>query len=125
MSGGTIPSGAGAPPSRQNDFIRPRVFLVVRPRHYLRIATLVVLLGLALFIITVPMFDPYECGKRQDPFSPGIILFASFCVAALVFIGIAYRKGHTDLDSLLGTVLVTLFLFFLTWFFYVSLVPTC
>ena len=84
-----------------------------------------VLLGLALFIITVPMFDPYECGKRQDPFSLSIILFASFCVAAVVFIGIAYRKGHTDLDSLLGTVVMALLMFFLTWFFYVSLVPGC
>lgn len=97
----------------------------MQPRHYRGIATLVVLLGLALFIITVPMFDPYECGKRPDPFSPGIILFASFCVAALVFIGIAYRKGHTDLDDLLGTVVMTLLVFFLTWFFYVSLVPAC
>ena len=97
----------------------------MQPWHYRGIAVLVFLLGLALFIITVPMFDPYECGKTQDPLSPGFILFASFCVVALVFMGIMYRKGRVDLGDLLGVVVVTLFGFLLVWFFYVTLVPTC
>jgi len=86
---------------------------------------LVFLLGLALFIITVPMFDPYECGKTQDPLSPGFILFASFCVAAVVFMGMMYRKGRVDLGDLGAVVVMTLFGFLLVWVFYVTIVPGC
>ncbi|MCK4456718.1 MAG: hypothetical protein KAW39_03160 [Thermoplasmata archaeon] len=96
----------------------------MEPRHYSLIAVLLLVLGFVLPIITAPILEPTECWESLDPLGPSVIIFASFCVAALVFLGIAYGKERVGLADLLATAFV-LIVFVFVWLVYMSIVPRC
>ncbi|MFQ6106250.1 MAG: hypothetical protein ACE5QF_01475 [Thermoplasmata archaeon] len=95
------------------------------PRHYSSIAMFVFILGLILFFITAPILDSIECGESMDRFGESSIIFASFSVAGLVFIGVAYGKGRVNLRDMLATVVSILFVFLSIWVIYTSITAVC